>query len=422
MRMISAFTVALISSTAIFTAPVKADAQLEELKARLERAQKENLLLKAEKVEKENLTIKAEALEAENAAMRNEGKATKTAASIPQRFEPSKPQPRIVAKQSQDNESARPRKLSSTFMAVDKAIAAIPKNDERRELVAVSKAAFDPKPINQWQGVYVGINAGYAANDVNIYSTAIGNGPNTSGFISGTAAPIIGGGATTTYFGGPVVGGQFGYNYEFANHIIVGFETDLDYTDINNNHINNTPSWGYTLASGSTSISSTGQRTGLNWLGTTRLRLGYSLGKFLPYITGGLAYGELTTDGVNTTGIGYSYYFSPTNYNNTYFGSMSAAKSSSVNLGWALGAGAEYFVADNWSLKGEYIYTQLSGLSGQAVSSLAYSSNGSNSSSSTSGPLYVNTTMGAFGIHQARVGLNYHTGWLGSSPTVVAKY
>ena len=127
MRTISAFTVALLSSTTIFIAPAKADATIEELKARLERAQKENLILKTEKVEKENLTIKAEALEAENAAMRNESKATKALASIPQRFEPTTPlhheQPRPAVKQSQDNESARPREHSATLKAVDKAIA-----------------------------------------------------------------------------------------------------------------------------------------------------------------------------------------------------------------------------------------------------------------------------------------------------------
>ena len=47
MRAISAFTVALLSSTTIFIAPAKADATIEELKARLERAQKENLILKS---------------------------------------------------------------------------------------------------------------------------------------------------------------------------------------------------------------------------------------------------------------------------------------------------------------------------------------------------------------------------------------
>ena len=201
MRTISAFTLALLSSTTLFIAPSKADASLEELKARLERAQKENLILKTEKVEKENLTIKAEALESENAAMRNEGKATKSVASIPQRFEPSEPvkskPQRIAVKKSQTNESARPKENSEVFKAVDKAIASIPKNDERRELVAVSKAAFDPTPIKQWQGVYAGIVAGYAANDVEIYSTTVGFAPGTSGYNSLASEPIIGGSASS---------------------------------------------------------------------------------------------------------------------------------------------------------------------------------------------------------------------------------
>lgn len=68
----------LLSSAAWFITPANADASLDELKARLERAEKENIVLKTEKIERENITMKLEKIEAENAALRNEAKADKT--------------------------------------------------------------------------------------------------------------------------------------------------------------------------------------------------------------------------------------------------------------------------------------------------------------------------------------------------------
>ncbi len=91
---------------------------------------------------------------------------------------------------------------------------------------------------------------------------------------------------------------------------------------------------------------------------------------------------------------------------------MSATSSSSVQTGWAAGAGAEYIVADNWSVKGEYLYTALNSMSANGTA-VGNSSCCGGSSSSASGASTVNISMGTFGIHQARVGLNYHTNWLG---------
>lgn len=202
----------------------------------------------------------------------------------------------------------------------------------------------------------------------------------------------------------------------------MGVDTDLLWTDINNNHITNTNNWSYVISPSIRSINSTNDRIGLDWLGTTRARFGYSLGNFMPYVTGGLAYGNLSASGSVANIFGYGS--NGNGYRND-FGTTAGSNYSSVKVGWAAGAGGEYRVADNWSVKGEYLYTQISGLNGStngSGSSNYYCGGCTITNAISSGPIFTRATMGAFGIHQARIGLNYHTGWLGSSPTVVAKY
>ena len=71
------------------------------------------------------------------------------------------------------------------------------------------------------------------------------------------------------------------------------------------------------------------------WFGTVRGRAGYAFNNILFYGTGGLAFGELKS---------------------LTFGGVSESHSS---LGWTLGAGAEFGLAQNWSAKIEYLYVDL---------------------------------------------------------------
>ena len=82
-------------------------------------------------------------------------------------------------------------------------------------------------------------------------------------------------------------GGQAGYNYEIGQGVF-GIETDIDFTDASQNH---------TLTIGPAgapfSVTTTGNGR-LDWIGTTRGRLGYAFGyenRLLAYATGGVAYG-----------------------------------------------------------------------------------------------------------------------------------
>ncbi len=76
------------------------------------------------------------------------------------------------------------------------------------------------------------------------------------------------------------------------------------------------------------------------WLATFRGRVGYAFDRWLPYITGGGAYGRVAAK-VDVPPVGF------------------AASSSSNQLGWTVGVGLEYAFLSNWSAKIEYLYVDL---------------------------------------------------------------
>jgi outer membrane immunogenic protein len=74
-------------------------------------------------------------------------------------------------------------------------------------------------------------------------------------------------------------------------------------------------------------------------LGTLRGRIGYAMGttgNWLPYVTGGLAAGEV----------------------NAWTSLLSLSGSDFVS-GWTVGGGVEYGIARNWTAKIEYLYVDL---------------------------------------------------------------
>ena len=80
----------------------------------------------------------------------------------------------------------------------------------------------------------------------------------------------------------------------------------------------------------------TRKRTGASYEnGTARGRIGYAFDRFLPYITGGGAFGDVK-------------------------GSLlGAGDFKQTKAGWTAGAGVEYAFIDNWSAKIEYLYVDL---------------------------------------------------------------
>ena len=88
-------------------------------------------------------------------------------------------------------------------------------------------------------------------------------------------------------------------------------------------------------------------KANLDWLGTTRARLGFVAtpdNRLMFYATGGVAYG------------GGSASYSAFDATNDLFWT---GNPSSSRVGWTIGGGVEYAITNNITIKGEYLYYDL---------------------------------------------------------------
>jgi outer membrane immunogenic protein len=146
-----------------------------------------------------------------------------------------------------------------------------------------------------WSGFYVGVNGG--------------------GGWGSSRSDLTGRFGTS----GGLAGGTVGYNAQVGRWVL-GLEGDIDWSNIN----------------GNTSLGcAAGCSVQNNWLSTVRGRVGYAFGSWLPYVTGGLAVGD-----VNASAAGF-------------------AGMDSTQVGWTAGAGVEYALGGNWTAKLEYLRVNL---------------------------------------------------------------
>jgi outer membrane immunogenic protein len=150
-------------------------------------------------------------------------------------------------------------------------------------------------PIYNWTGFYLGINGG--------------GGWGKSQWDGIDKFDISGG----------LIGGTIGYNWQFGQ-LVAGAEGDIDWSSIK----------------GTTVVRcAPGCATRNDWLATVRGRVGYAFNRFLPYLTAGLAVGD-----INATLPGLPA------------GSVTRA-------GWTVGGGVEVGIVSNVSVKAEYLYFDL---------------------------------------------------------------
>jgi outer membrane immunogenic protein len=235
-----------------------------------------------------------------------------------------------------------------------------------------------PLPVFSWTGFYIGIDGGFGGGVIDTDSILVQ--PPIIPVVPGIVSTLH----TSNRTGGFIVGGQVGYNYQLPNNIVLGLESDAQWSDVKESEHE-------IAASTVPTLRFTDLRFGVDWFGTTRLRLGYVFGRFLPYITGGVSYGQVT--GSTSQQVSGTF--------GTIFGSTSA-----THAGWTAGAGAEYAVTDNISLKAEYLFVQLGGVSGSGVGFAP--------------PVVGSTKTGTFGTNIVRAGLNWRFGGFGAAPAVAA--
>lgn len=158
-----------------------------------------------------------------------------------------------------------------------------------------------PLPFS-WTGFYIGVNGGWGQGRSRFNFDDLG--VNTGHF------------GTSGWLGGATMG----YNLQ-TGPLVVGLESDIDWANL----------------SGSTAcpISGLTCQTQNDWLGTVRGRVGVAFDRVLPYVTGGLAVGDINAS------------------------IPSVGSATQTNAGWAVGGGLEYALTNNWSTKVEYLHVDL---------------------------------------------------------------
>lgn len=186
-------------------------------------------------------------------------------------------------------------------------------------------------PAYNWSGFYLGLNGG--------------GGWGHSWWRDATTGVGLSGGQ---------FGGTAGYNWQLGQTVL-GLEGDID--------------WSRLQGSNSTAACPGGNcGTSDTWLSTVRGRAGYAFGNILPYVTGGLAVGDIQANAPGFPG------------------------GSTTNTGWTVGGGIEFALPGNWSAKAEYLHVDL-------------------------GDFNCGTACGATNENVSlredvfRAGVNYHFGW-----------
>jgi outer membrane immunogenic protein len=192
--------------------------------------------------------------------------------------------------------------------------------------------------VGMWNGLYVGVNGGYAWSD-----------GDPVGFLNTLA--------TRPNPTGSMFGAQLGYNYQMTPDWVFGVETDIAWTAFSGN---DTLSWSGLV--GNDNFAYVAEQH-VNMLGTLRGRVGYVLDGVLLYGTAGIAYGQ-TELRSSVTDMQGGMTCGPAGF----CGNM---VSKQWSAGWAAGVGFDWSFMPGWSFRTEYLHYDLGSVHQNLVDPLA---------------------------------------------------
>jgi outer membrane immunogenic protein len=162
--------------------------------------------------------------------------------------------------------------------------------------------AATPAPADDWSGFYLGIHGGYGFGETEISIPGLATDYDIDGWLAGV---------------------QAGYNFQ-SGMWLFGVEADIAYSSID----------GSIAVGGQTPLTAA---TDINWLATIRARAGLHYDRWMPYITGGVAFADV--DHTMTVPVAFA--------------------ASDTLVGWTVGGGVEAMLDPNWTAKIEYLYVDL---------------------------------------------------------------
>lgn len=176
-----------------------------------------------------------------------------------------------------------------------------------------------PYPVAQaydWTGFYAGVHAGYTWGTDRTVEFLTANGAFTGLQYRYTANSVLG-------------GVHAGYLYQF-NRFVLGLEIGADITRAKGGFID-PPNLPALNPGGSGHLTNT-------WRASVQAKVGYAMGRFMPYLTGGAVFADMKY-----------------RYSNGTTGVIEVTKSN--RIAYTLGAGISYAINKNWRASLEYKHT-----------------------------------------------------------------
>lgn len=155
-------------------------------------------------------------------------------------------------------------------------------------------------PVFTWTGLSIGVAGAYIAVQDRLSGPAVSH---------------------TNQPNGALFGGGIGYDWQ-TDAVVWGVSTDFAASRVK----------------GSTSIGPVTQTTRLDSFGTVRGRIGYAIDRTLFFATGGVAYAVMHSSEAN---------------------GATFASTTALRPGWVIGAGVEYAVVPEWTVRAEGLYAGL---------------------------------------------------------------
>ncbi len=185
-------------------------------------------------------------------------------------------------------------------------------------VAADAVAEFPVASTYNWSGAYVGAQVGYGWGNAHQGWSSSGDysNPDANGWLGGVYA---------------------GYNYQFDNNVVLGVDADFAWSGADGNSL-------FYHEDGAPYSDIYNSNLDMKWNGAARVRLGYAVDRFLPYIAGGVAFARAEW---------------------TYTDNLSVVENfADTFVGWTIGAGAEYAFTDNLIGRAEYRYTDFGSKTG----------------------------------------------------------
>jgi len=195
-------------------------------------------------------------------------------------------------------------------------------------------------PCPSWTGFYIGGFGGYkfAATDTNL---SLAGGWDADALDRADRDLILAKSPDNLDTSGAEAGGLIGYNYQL-NKWVLGLEASGGYLWLDESH--NT---------GHFTVPATGDEYALttsfktHYLVTVGPRIGYAFCRWLPYVTGGVAIGDIDFHQEITQFFRGSPFF------------QEGGSTSDTRVGWMVGGGLQYAFTDHWSARVQYQYVDL---------------------------------------------------------------